>query len=275
MEIAINKKLIEKLKSDQASGQAGITVNQIKEVSKYLQSNKAKVIKIQDACYLVFAELPNIEFCITDFKKRNDLSFLDQKQLEYIDTSVFETGYTRFLLNEFLQGKGLGKIMRLFKTLAPLVLLNIAAYYFATPSSVQQTFAGLLMAVSVFVAIFSLFTVSHEYLQRKRLNLFEGGKLGYYFSVDKHITKTGVYSILIAIYGLLAAGQKGARNNTRIFNHSLNSIVLLVLLNLAFLGVFIILRSIVEFYITRPGKFMLGDLKKVSFKRFIEEIDNN
>ena len=275
MEIAINKKLVEKLKSDQGSGQAPVTIDQVKEISKHLQNNKAKAIKIQDECFLVFAELPNIEFWIKDFKKQDDLNFLDQKQLEYIDVSLLETGYAKFLFNEFFQGKGLDRLARLLKTLAPLALLNIAAYYFATTSSVQQTFAGLLMAISVFVAIFSLFTVSHEYLQRKRLSLFEGGKLGYYFSVDKHITKTGVYSIIIAIYGLLAAGQKGVKSNTRIFHHSLNSITLLVLLNLAFFGVFIILRSIVEFYITRPGKFMLGDLKKVSFKRFIKEIDND
>jgi hypothetical protein len=273
MEFEIDKKLVENLKSGNASGQRSVTYSQLELVTKYLDDKKARAIKIDKDCFVVFSEIPNIEFWIKDFTKESQLSFV-KDQLDYIDASKYQTNYLMFLIDEFIGGNGFKRLTRLLATVLPIFLFNFFIYTFETRESTQQTFIGLLTAISVFVAIFSLFTISHDYLQRKRLALFEGGNLGYYFSIDKHITKTGIYSIFISIIGLLSSGDiagKKINNHLGSFQHH-QTIILSILLNMAFLGVLIVLRSIIEFYIHRPGRFMMGDLKRDSFKNFTNSL---
>jgi len=125
---------------------------------------------------------------------------------------------------------------------------------------------ALLTAVSIFVAIFSLFTISHEYMERKKLQLFENGKLAYYFSVDKLIAELGVCAILISIFVNLIIGESSSRF-LEIKNSPIKW-VLLLSINLSFFFTFIVLRSIIEFYIHRPAMYIMGDLKRESLEDF-------
>jgi hypothetical protein len=46
----------------------------------------------------------------------------------------------------------------------------------------------------------------------------------------------------------------------------------LFLVNLSFISTFIVLRSIIEFYVHRPAQYILGDMKKEYLETFQENI---
>lgn len=269
MELKVTKENIRTLIKNNAEGQTKISLSELEKIKKILKDDEAKAVKLGSRCYVVFKAMPSIEFKLNAFKNKEQLNFINK--LSFIDANVKEVSYEKFLINEFIQGKGWSRFVRFIKTIFFSILLNLCLYYFSSPGSIQQAFIGILTAVSVFVAIFSLFTISHEYLERKKLSLFEKGKLGYYFSIDKHITTTGVLTIIFAIIGLVASNN----NSEKLPAIDLNYIITIILLNLTFMGVFIILRSIVEFYITRPAAFIMGDLKKDSLKEYSNERQKN
>lgn len=272
MDIPINKKLIDELK--QSKGFLEVSITDLQTIHKLLSDKRAKVIVINRESFVVMAELINIQFQVRGVFKREAFNFIDTDGLSYVNADDNKFGFSRFILDEFFQGAGWQeKLKRSLVTISPLVLLNIVAYYFAAEGSIKDVIAGLLTAISIFVAIFSLFTTSHDYLLRKRLSLFEKGKLGYYFSIDSHITKTGVYTILLSILMLIASSSLVAEESGSLYNLHTQNVIVIIGLNLCFLGVYITLRSIVEFYIKRPARFILGDLKQESIDSYRRDID--
>lgn len=267
MDIIINSELIEQLK--RSKGFQYISVSEIKQIYSHLNNSRAKVIPAFNTTHVVFAELPGIEFCIKGLLKKDDFRFIEDKLLNFVDINRRKISYSRFLYEEFFQGDNLKlRLARLTTTILPLVCLNLVGYYFAGTGGTKDILAGILTAAAIFVAIFSLFTTSHDYLSRKELDLFESGSLGYYFSIDSHITRTGVYSILLSIVALTACSGFDSNNSTNLYQFYSRNIITITGLNLSFLGVYITLRAILEFYVKRPARFILGELKKESFDKF-------
>jgi hypothetical protein len=265
MNLEVNEILLEQLKT--GKGQTYISIADLKKLTHLLGVKTARVITYHGEFYLRFAELPNIEFGVTDANDEKDFSFVPEADLEFINAGGRDHNFGGFILRELLQGKGWARISRLGVTLLPLFLFNILAYNYATFESAKDVFSGMLAAVSVFVAVFSIFTISYDHLRRKMLDLFENGKLSYFFCIDKHMTRTGVYAIFISITGLIVSATSSDKS-VPLYHVYTHNILTLALLNTALLLIWIILRSLHEFYIGRPGVFILSDMKKKSFEKF-------
>lgn len=250
-----------------SEGHCDCTVEQLKAIYIELDRPKARVVKLYKDYYVSLEPIYKVQFKVIGSIRKEHLSFIERKV--EIDATKDEQNIVRFLVNEFVQGGKLrNKLLRAVETAIPLGLLNLGIRFYATNNSMSNLFLGLLTAVSVFVAIFSLFTISHEHLERRKLRLFETGKLAYYFSVDKNIALLGICSLMSSIFALLIVN-----GNPKMFwntNDALQKYLILLLINLSFLATFIVLRSIIEFYIHRPARFMLGDMKKEYLEKFDE-----
>lgn len=258
----------------ESCGQQDCSLDELKKAYQQLERPKGNAVKVRELFFVSLEKAPNVQFYVTDCKNKDQLAFIEA--LKFVDSTRNEEGIWKFIFHEFWQGKTwYWKLWRFFQVLLPLIILNVVALFFATEQNIDNTFSALLTAISVFVAIFSLFTVSHEHLERKKLRLFENGKLAYYFSVDKNITKLGITAILACLLaGLLVENSLPSEitpNETNMFWQSLSNPkdwIILILLNIVVFNTFIVLRSIVEFYIHRPAEFILGDMKKTSLEDF-------
>ncbi len=264
MKLSIDKRFIETLR--ESKGQLKVSLSEVEKIYRLLESSHCRAIIMDRMCFIVFDEIVNVELAIEDYRRQKDLSFIESKNLEIINTTSTDKGYLAFLLNEAFQGRGFpGRLRRLLGLITPLFGLNILGYLYGNTSTIGDVFTGLLAAVSIFIAIFSLFVTSHDYMTRKKVSLFESGQLNYYFSVDKYVTKTGIIAVILSVYGLVltSGGAAGSLYTTDIHN-----ILIVLALNLTFVLVHIILRSMVEFYIVRPGKFIMADMKEQSLNDY-------
>jgi len=259
----INEELLATLQND--SGQKSCSLEELKVIYIAYNRPKANGVKINNNFYISFESAPKVQLYIKDNINKDKLSFIEE--LHFVDATKKEQNILSFIIFEFWQGDKIKqKICRFFFTITPSILLNFAIIKYVTEKALSNTFVALLTAISVFIAIFSLFTISHEHIERKKLRLFENGKLAYYFSVDKNITELGVSAILLTVFGLLLTND-----STTIFWNTWYDIkdwIILILFNLSFFFTFIILRSVIEFYIHRPAIFILGDMKKQSLEIF-------
>ncbi len=154
----------------------------------------------------------------------------------------------------------------------PLVAFNTLGQLYTGEENAHEIFAASLTAVSIFVSVFALFITSQDYLSRRKLDLFTKGQLGYYFSIDKYVTQTGIYAIIATIFGLIVTSS--FENNARLYSLDAENIFIIILLNVTFLAVYIILRSLLEFYIIRPSKFIMADLKDESLRDYHDNKGN-
>lgn len=264
MKLPIDKKFIETLRG--SKGQLKVSLSEVEKIYRLLESNRCRAIIMDKKCFLVFDEIINVELAVEDYRRQKDLSFIESKHLEIINTTGADKGYFAFLLNEAFQGKGiLARLRRFAGLVIPLAGLNILGYLYGDSAAIGDVFTGLLAAVSIFIAIFSLFVTSHDYMTRKKVTLFESGQLNYYFSVDKHVTRTGIIAIVLSVYGLILTSGEGTG---ALYTANIQNILIILTLNLTFVLVYIILRSMVEFYIIRPGKFIMADMKVQSLRDY-------
>lgn len=265
MNIPINQNFVNSLKNSE--GSLKVTLKDIKSIIKFLENDACKIIVLNKNCFVVFREISDVEFIVTDFGRLKDIDFLNNKGNDVVDASAKNGNYGKFIFNEFFQGASFwGRFFRFLNIGVIIIVLNAVTIMYGEMKGVNNVFSGLLAAVSIFVAIFSLFVTSHDYMTRKRLQLFESAQLSYYFSIDKYITQTGIYAIILSILALILTS--GQTDNQPVYGNGLENILVIVTLNITFVAVVIILRSMVEFYIVRPGKFMLSDLKKASFDSY-------
>lgn len=265
MKIAIDDNFIESLKNSRG-GLLRVDLRETKHVYSLLSDNSCRVLLMDKMCFILFKELENIEFAVEDYKKEKDLDFITKSDLEIIDVSKKDGNYFLFLLAEFFQGPSFrSRESRFISILIPLIALNVIGFYYADRNSINDVFSGLLTAISIFIAIFSLFVTSHDYLTRKKLSLFEKGQLSYYFAIDKYVTQTGIAAIVLSILGLIATSSSA---DGRLYEWDIHNGIVVLLLNVVFVAVYIILRSMIEFYIVRPGKFIMSDLKTESVKNY-------
>ncbi len=265
MKVVIDKGFIETLKATKG-GLLKVELEEVKTIYKFLDDKSCRVLLMHDMCFVLFKELSGVEFAVENYRKEADFSFVDKAHIEVVNVSKKDGNYFKFVIDELFQGSAIvSRVMRFGKILLPLVILNVLGYMYADSNSINEVFSGLLTAVSIFIAVFSLFVTSHDYLTRKRLALFERGQLSYYFAIDKYITQTGIFAILFSIYGLIITSGGG---NGKLYESDIHNIIIVALLNIVFIMVYIILRSLVEFYIVRPGKFIMADLKSESVRNY-------
>lgn len=264
MKVSIDKNFIETLRG--SKGQLKVSLHEVEKIYRLLESDHCRAIIMDKMCFLVFDEIINVELAIEDYRHQKDLSFIESKHLEIINTTSTDKGYLVFLFNEAFQGKGvLARLRRFIGLVTLLAGLNILGYLYGDTTAIGNVFTGLLAAVSIFIAIFSLFVTSHDYMTRKKVHLFESGQLNYYFSVDKHVTRTGIIAIILSVYGLVLTSGDGTGT---LYTTDTQNILIILALNLTFVLVYIILRSMVEFYIIRPGKFIMADMKLQSLSDY-------
>ncbi len=259
----VDESNIEKIKTSE--GQHDCTVEDLKKIYLLLNRPDALVVKMYKIYYVSFEPAPKVQFKISDVVSIESFGFIENKTA--IDATFEEKTIFGFLLYEFFQGDFfLNKILRFVSTVIPLVLFDLILTRFATNNSLSNLLVGILTAISVFIAIFSLFTISHENIDRKRLSLFETGKLGYLFSVDRNIATLGISALICSLLAILMVD-----NTSDLFWSTANTfekVVLTLLSNFSFLATFIVLRSIIEFYIHRPARYIFGDRKKEYLELF-------
>lgn len=261
---------IQKILKSDVRGQIPITIDKLKELYKLEERPKAKAVKLFNAYYVTLSTNENVQFKISSNIKDEELSFIEE--LKTIKATDNYQNFYKFLFIEFFQGDRFYKrIFRFFNTTFPVLTFVFLCYRFATLESISNILNGLLTSVSVFVAIFSVFTVSHDYMEKKNIQLFEDGKLAYYFSVDRNITIAGILSILFLIYAIIVVPSGLYSDNEQVVMfYSVPKDIRFILLSIfsitAFLFLYISLRSLVEFYIIRPSRFILGEIKDESLK---------
>jgi hypothetical protein len=257
---------IEELKSSE--GDLRLSPDELKQVYIALNRPKVNLIKVDETVYVSFESAKKIQFIITDTNSIDKFSFIEQFNKK-LDVTSKEKNYWEFLEMEFFQGKNiLHRVWRFVVTIFPVIIFNCLALLFASNANINSFMQGLLTAITVFVAIFSLFTVSHEHMERKKKLLFENGKLAYLFSVDKNITISGVIAIVFSLFTLLLIDENSERFYQNLYLVDIKKVLFLMFGNISFLLTWIVLRSIIEFYIIRPARFILGDIKKQSLEDF-------
>jgi len=248
-----------------SKGQFDCTIEDLKKIYILFNRPNSRVVKLYKYYYVSLEPAPAVQFKLTDVAHIESLGFIENKTA--IDATREEKNIAEFLLYEFWQGENFFKrLLRFISTAIPLVLFNLILLKFATNNSLSNLLLGILTAISVFIAIFSLFTISHENIERKEISLFKTGKLGYLFSVDKNIAKLGISALVCALFAILMVDNSSDMfwNTTSLFQ----KILLTLLSNLSFLATFIVLRSIIEFYIHRPARFIFGDMKREYLESF-------
>lgn len=250
--------------TDAPEGEVQMTLDNLKDLYKQLERPEAKIVKLQNNIFISFEVSPKLHFLLLGETNLDKLLFIDKSIIINAEDKV--QGVFKFIFFELWQGKNVfSKLVRFSMTLVPMILFNVLILIYSSNDNVKDLTSGLLTAISVFVGIFSIFTITHEHWKNKALDNFESGKLAYYFSVDKHITELGVTAIISCLYALLISPS----GNNIFYHHPLDIKLILVifLLNVSFFSTYIILRSLFEFYIPRPAKFILGDLKNQSLNR--------
>ncbi|HSA83721.1 MAG TPA: hypothetical protein VLF20_02435, partial [Patescibacteria group bacterium] len=198
--IKITKRYINKLQHSE--GQESISFDDFVRIYNYLNNPPVNIVKVRKIIYLSCKNLSKIQFKIEDENDIRKFQFVIKNN--FIDLDKYKNTIFSFIFFEFFQGQNkLKKLIRFFETLLPLVVLNFFIIEFSTNQTIQTAFSALLTALSIFVAVFALFTVNNNNWERKQLLLFRNGKLPYYFSVDRNITILGIFAIIFSLLGII------------------------------------------------------------------------
>lgn len=247
-------------------------ITQLIELYINEEKPKVKIVLSENNAYISLASIGKVQFIIHDIKNENDFSFIEEKQI--VNLTKSSQSFIIFFLLEFWQGKSLfKKIWHLFYTFLFIIFINYLLLKFGTDKNLQYVFSGVLSAESIFIAIFSIFVANSDHFKNVKKVIFQNGKLAYYFSIDKNITICGLLAIFSSIIGLLVVGDNATsfssslhiKNWQDLFH--INQLIFL-LFNISFLNLFLSLRSLHEFYVIRPSKFMLGELKDEFLKEY-------
>lgn len=270
--MAISKEQI--LEHNKIGKQIYVSKEELMQVYLLFDKPKGKGALIDKKCYISFFGLENIQFIIEEINDFSSLTFIDQ--FEKADLDKKNQSFIEFFFFEFWQGKTWSlKVYHLLYTLGIVFVFNLLILHYSSEKSISNYFMGILTAVSIFVAVFSVFTANHDLMNRKKPFLFKTGKMSYYFSVDMNLTIAGLIAIFSSLAGVLIVKD----DSTDFFQAICFKIdflmnlfsrkgLVLILINVSFLLTFITLRSLVQFYIHRPAKYIIGEMKDNFLKEF-------
>jgi len=270
--MSITKDEIEKY--NQVGAKLIISMEDLKSIYKDYGRPKAKAVIDGGKGYVSLQTTPNVQFIIENIDSKDSFQFIEE--IESIDIEQNKESVFLFVVKEFWQGKTIWRrLFHLIYSTGILILFNYIILEHSTEKNILNSFTGILTAVSIFIAVFSVFVANHDQMNSAEKSLFKSGKLSYYTSVDKNVNVLGIMCIGLALFGLLITGDN---DNIYFGGKWFNSVEELLtvktgvflLLNFSFLFAFITLRSLIEFYVVRPGKFLLGRLKDEYLKSFDE-----
>lgn len=259
----ITSKYIDQLKIH-AVGQGDISYNDFLKLYEGLKKPKVNLVKIEKTIYVCFSSIPKASFKVIEEHDLNKFAFI--KDINIVDIDNHKQNIISFLFFEFFQGdRWFYKLLRFVETISPIIMINLLLTNFATYETVQATFSALLTALSIFIATFTLFAINHDYWERKELTLFRNGKIAYYFSVDKNVATLGVIAIMTALLGVIIIPSDAT---PLLKENNMKTWIGVILINICLFITYIMFRTIIEFYVGRPAKFVLGELKKKSLETF-------
>lgn len=270
--MAISKEEI--LEYNKSGKEVIVTVEELLEIYLLFERPIGKGAIIDSRCYVSFKGLENIQFIIESINSFDRFEFIEQFEKANLDEK--RQGFLKFFFLEFWQGKSFWKrLFHLIYTLTIILLFNFLIIQYSSEKKIANFFMGILTAVSIFVAIFSVFTANHDQLNRKKPFLFKTGKMSYYFSVDMNLTIAGLIAIFTSLVGIIIVNDDSQAfihnimfNKEYFLNLFSRKGLVLFLMNTTFLLTFITLRSLVEFYIHRPAKYITGEMKDNFLKEF-------
>lgn len=253
-------------KSNEKGGKYYISVTEIKELYISLDRPYVRCVISERKAFITFKGLDRLQFIVDSISSKDQLSFFEKSEIILLDS--YNQSFFKFILVELFQGNKLGQRLNRFLQFGIVCFVfNILILVFASEKNITLVFSSLLTGVSVFIAIFSVFTANQSYFKKNKIELFKKGKISYYYSVDRNMTISGLITILFCLFGLILV-KDDAMSDFKFdgFEFSLEAAVtrksmILWIVNIAFLLTFVTLRSLVEFYIKRPAKFHVGEMK--------------
>lgn len=249
-----------------SSGEQHIALDQFKTIYNSDRNVKVKAVKLKHKIWLSFETFPKMVFYIHDISSLDSLSFVTN--LDTVDAWEKEVGFFAFFSNELFQGNTFQeKAFRFLHILIPTMIFNYFLIKYGKSPVIETYFTNIITASALFISIFTIFVASTEYLKRKRILVFRSGSLGYWFSIDKNMCLSSFISIITSLFGNIVLGAQNF-STAIVPTLTFEFIILMFLINVSFVLTYILLRSMYEFYVTRPAAFVMGDLKKefLSFK---------
>jgi hypothetical protein len=158
-----------------------IEIPKLRSIHELLGNEECKIVKCFDVYYLTFSSLRNIQFVIKNINNQLELSFLKVPAANFINLDKSNLNYIQFISLELFQGNSAYKKLYRFLSTILLPLFIVLISFFSDLPAIQNTINSILSAVSIFVAIFTLFVMNNEYVERKISYLFSKGKINYYF----------------------------------------------------------------------------------------------
>ena len=163
--MAISKE--ELLEYNKFGKQIIVSVKELLEIYLLFERPIGKGAIIDSRCYVSFKGLEKIQFIIENLNSFDRLEFIEY--FEKINLDEQNQSFIKFLLLEFWQGKSVSrKIFHLIYTLAIIFIFNFIVVQYSSEKNISNFFMGLLSAVSIFVAVFSVFTANHDQMNRKK-----------------------------------------------------------------------------------------------------------
>lgn len=270
--MSITKTEIEKY--NQSGAKLLVSINDLKSIYKDFDRPKVKAVIDNNKAFLTLQTAPNVQFIIEKLDSESTLQFIEDIVIVNLDKN--KQGVFLFILKEFWQGRNVPrKILHFIYTSGVMVFFNYLVLEYSSEKNILNSFTGILTAVSIFIAVFSVFVANHDQMSASEKSLFKTGKFSYYTSVDKNVNLLGIMCIALTLFGLLITGDSDAIyfggkwfNNVQEFLTKKTGTFFL--LNISFLFAFLTLRTLIEFYVIRPGKFLIGRLKDDFLKSFDE-----
>jgi hypothetical protein len=260
--MSITREDVDQYKEFEASGAKDVSLEELRQVYGWLESPRANSVFANEKAFVSFETIPKVEFRLD--ANQSDLSFISTLSSANPDTK--KLNLIAFLKQEFLQdSRTTSWYSRLVTSLLPLVAVAALVISKGTHQTLNTAFQSILMGLAVFVAIFSVFTTTHSYLDRKKLDLYKSGRLSYFFSIDKNVTVLGVATILLALVGVVSTPEESSKLRLSFPSYDYIPFILFLL---CFEMTFILLRTLIEFYVIRPGAFELGEMKKEFLETF-------
>jgi hypothetical protein len=261
------------LKHSEAGGQIDLdSLEALKKLYVEFERPSVRIVIDDNNSFISFKSIPKITFKVSAIENETDFAFIEDSIIVSLQAKSHK--FLFFVLDEFWQGKNF--LSRLFHFISTIMICSFFTFLllkFGSEKNLQFIFSGILSSISIFIAVFSIFLANSDIYRGKELQLFEKGKLSYYYSVDRNITLAGVIAIIFSLFGLVIVGDDTKSlllkiNIKQFSDYFSRECILLYLALLSFFFLFIILRSLIQFYVNRPGRFLLGDIKGKFLKHF-------
>lgn len=225
--------------------------------------NSSPVITIVQTDSLLicqFSEYARLRILIEDKRHKineSDFSYIEDGKLIFIDVTGHKQSFLSFFWNEL-------------RTNIRWLVLLVVVFLFAiislsTLDTLSNLFTVVSQVVSVFTAVYIVFTTVQAPRGRHDLSLFSEGYLADYHRDDKHFTTLAVITIFVSLFGtLIVKTQSSLFGKIEIgsFHISFNLVSTMIdaVALLELIGLAILFLSLPQYYFKRSKQFLFSDL---------------